>query len=50
MIDVLGREAGLTPVQAYMLCSVAGHLRIGEVVNVPNWLVCCEVPRWTLDR
>ena len=49
MIDLLGREAGLSPERAYLLCSVAGHLRIGEVVNVPNWLVCCEMPRWALD-
>ncbi|HJT63990.1 MAG TPA: acetamidase/formamidase family protein, partial [Candidatus Limnocylindria bacterium] len=39
MIDWLGREHGLEPVQAYLLCSVAIDLRISEVVDAPHWVV-----------
>ena len=33
MIVVLGEEAGLSPEDAYMLCSLAGDLRITQTVN-----------------
>ncbi len=39
MIDYLVREHGLTREQAYILCSVAVDLRIGQVVDVPNYIV-----------
>ena len=39
MIDYLMREHGLTREQAYILCSVAVDLRIGQVVDVPNYVV-----------
>ncbi len=39
MIDYLGAEHGLTPEQAYVLASVAVDLRIGQVVDVPNYVV-----------
>jgi acetamidase/formamidase len=42
MIELLGRH-GLTPADAYALCSVAGHLRILEVVDAPNWVVGMEL-------
>ncbi len=45
MIDLLGREHGLAPVDAYMLCSVCGDLRISEVVDAPNWVVSFYFPR-----
>ena len=41
MIELLGRH-GLDPADAYALCSVAGHLRILEVVDAPNWIVGME--------
>jgi acetamidase/formamidase len=44
MIEWLGREHGLEPVQAYLLCSVAVDLRISEVVDVPNWVVTAHCP------
>jgi acetamidase/formamidase len=34
MITFLGAEHGLNRVEAYMLCSVAGDLRLCEVVRV----------------
>lgn len=45
MIDHLSRWQGLTPEDAYMLCSVCGDLRISEVVDAPNWVVSFYFPR-----
>jgi formamidase len=39
MIDWLEREHGLTREQAYILCSVAVDLVVGQVVDVPNYTV-----------
>lgn len=44
MIDHLGRERGLEREDAYILCSLAGDLKITEVVDTPNWIVGCFVP------
>ena len=44
MIDRLGARHGLAPADAYMLVSVAGELRISEIVDQPNWIVTCYVP------
>ena len=44
MIEWLGREHGLEPVQAYLLCSVAVDLRISEIVDVPNFIVTAYCP------
>jgi acetamidase/formamidase len=44
MIDWLGREHGLAPTDAYMLCSVAVDLRISEIVDMPNYLVTAHCP------
>jgi len=45
MIDLLSSQHALTPVEAYMLCSVCGDLRISEIVDLPNWLVSFYFPR-----
>jgi formamidase len=39
MIDHITRTYGLTPEQAYILSSVAVDLRVGQVVDVPNFIV-----------
>ena len=39
MIDYIVREHGLTKEQAYILCSVAVDLRVGQVVDVPNYVI-----------
>ncbi|MEM8839667.1 MAG: acetamidase/formamidase family protein [Pseudomonadota bacterium] len=39
MIDYIKREHGLTSEQAYILASVAVDLRVGQVVDVPNYVV-----------
>lgn len=45
MIDRLGVEHGLAAVDAYLLLSVAGDLRISEIVDQPNWIVTIYCPR-----
>ena len=45
MIDLLGKQHGLSPEDAYLLCSVAGDLRISEIVDMPNWVVSFYFPR-----
>jgi acetamidase/formamidase len=45
MIDLLGAEHGLSAVDAYLLASVCGDLRISEIVDMPNWVVSFYFPR-----
>jgi acetamidase/formamidase len=49
MIEWLGREHGLEPMQAYLLCSVAVDLRISEIVDVPNFVVTAYCPLGIFD-
>lgn len=49
MIDWLGREHGLAPIDAYMLCSVAIDLRISEIVDMPNVIVTAHCPLSIFD-
>jgi len=49
MIDLLSRRHGLSPTEVYMLCSVAGDLRISEIVDMPNWVVSFYFPRAVLE-
>ena len=49
MIDLLARRTGMSAVNAYMLCSVAGDLRISEIVDAPNWVVSFYFPRVVLE-
>jgi acetamidase/formamidase len=44
MIDYLGREHGLEPIDAYLLCSVGCDLKISEIVDAPNWIVTVYCP------
>ena len=45
MVDLLTRERGMPAVDAYLLCSVCGDLRISEIVDLPNWTVSFYFPR-----
>jgi len=45
MIDYLVAEHGLTPEEAYVLCSLAGDLKISETVDVPHMLVSMHMPK-----
>jgi acetamidase/formamidase len=49
MIDLLSGRHGMSPVEAYMLCSVCADLRISEIVDQPNWVVSFYFPRVVLD-
>ncbi|KAF9032390.1 Formamidase [Panaeolus papilionaceus] len=45
MIDYLEAEFKMSRVDAYMLCSVAGDLRLHEVVDMPNYVVGMMLPK-----
>ena len=45
MVDLLTAREKMSAVEAYMLCSVAGDLRISCIVDVPNWVVSFYMPR-----
>jgi acetamidase/formamidase len=49
MVDLLAARHGMAAVDAYMLCSVCGDLRISEIVDQPNWIVSFYFPRIVLD-
>lgn len=49
MIEWLGREHGLEPMQAYLLASVVVDLRISEIVDVPNFVVTAHCPLGIFD-
>lgn len=44
IIDYMVKEKGLTPEQAYVVSSVAVDLRIGQLVDVPNYIVSAILP------
>ena len=48
MIDLLVARWSFTPVQAYLLCSVAMKLRINQVVNEPMITVSAAMPKCAL--
>ncbi len=48
MMELLG-ERGYTREQAYVICSVAADLRIGNVVDVPNYVVSAMLPEAIFD-
>jgi acetamidase/formamidase len=45
MIELLVRSHGMSAIDAYLLCSVCGDLRISEIVDIPNWTVSFYFPR-----
>jgi acetamidase/formamidase len=44
MVDWLVKNKGMTASQAYVLCSVAGDLKISEIVDAPNFIVSAYMP------
>ena len=44
MVDLLSGRFGLAPEEAYALTSIAGDLRIHEIVNAPRWVVGMALP------
>ncbi|MFK7938147.1 MAG: acetamidase/formamidase family protein [Roseovarius sp.] len=49
MIDLLTARHGMSAVDAYMLVSTCGDLRISEIVDMPNWVVSFYFPRMVLE-
>jgi acetamidase/formamidase len=49
MVDLICARTGMAPVEAYMLASVCGDLRISEIVDQPNWVVGFYFPRLVLE-
>src|SRR5467141_1859878 len=48
MIDLLVERWGFSEVHAYLLCSVAMHLRLSQVVNEPMFTVTAALPKSVL--
>ena len=49
MVDLLAGRYGMSAVEAYMLASVCGDLRISEIVDMPNWVVSFYFPRCVFE-
>ncbi|CAM5773533.1 acetamidase [Labrys miyagiensis] len=49
MVDLLSTRTGMPAVDAYMLASVCGDLRISEIVDQPNWVVSFYFPRIVIE-
>jgi acetamidase/formamidase len=45
MVELLCTRQRMPAVDAYLLCSVCGDLRISEIVDAPNWTVSFYFPR-----
>ncbi|MBB3934218.1 acetamidase/formamidase family protein [Aureimonas phyllosphaerae] len=45
MVELLAGRYNMNPVDAYMLVSTCGDLRISEIVDMPNWVVSFYFPR-----
>jgi len=50
MITYLVAEHGLDRVEAYVLCSVAGDLKMHEVVDMPNYVIGMMIPKSVLGN
>jgi len=49
MVELIAGRQGIQPVEAYMLASVCGDLRISEIVDMPNWVVSFYFPRCVFE-
>ena len=49
MIDLLTATRQMAAVEAYMLASTCGDLRISEIVDQPNWVVSFYFPRCVFE-
>lgn len=45
MVDLVSAKHGLSPAEAYMLCSVCASLKISEIVDAPDWIVSFYFPK-----
>lgn len=44
-IAPLAKAQGITEVEAYALFGIVAELRIHEIVDLPNWVIGCMIPR-----
>jgi acetamidase/formamidase len=49
MIGALTMDHGLSAIDAYLLCSVCGDLKISDIVDMPNWVVSFYFPYVVFD-
>ncbi len=49
MVDMLAQRYNMNAVDAYMLVSTCGDLRISEIVDMPNWVVSFYFPRCVFE-
>ena len=50
MIDLLADHWGFSDAHAYLLCSVAMHLKLSQVVNEPMFTVSASMPKHVLPQ
>ena len=49
MINLIVQKNNIDSSKAYMLCSVCADLRISEIVDMPNWVVSCYLPKYIFN-
>jgi acetamidase/formamidase len=49
-VDELARALDVEPYEAYAILGMVGELRIHEIVDQPNWVVGCMIPRRLFGR
>jgi acetamidase/formamidase len=49
-VDALAAHLRVEPFEAYAILGMVGELRIHEIVDQPNWVVGCMVPRRFFQR
>jgi formamidase len=47
-VELVATHTGIAPVDAYLLLSLTGDLRISEIVDAPNWVVSLHIPSHVL--
>jgi acetamidase/formamidase len=43
-IELVVSRTGIAPIDAYLLLSLVGELKISEIVDAPNWVVSLHIP------
>jgi acetamidase/formamidase len=43
-VELVVSRTGIAPIDAYLLLSLVGDLRISEIVDAPNWVVSLHIP------
>ena len=43
-VELVAKRTGLDPVDAYLLLSLTGELRVSEIVDAPNWVMSMQFP------